>query len=258
MLNYAGQASLKTTSVALAGSPVTVEPALVQMEWRAADHTRRGEVTLFDRDECSRALRACDLSPGATQSSFGQFGRRASQRVELVLPADDSFELQAPLSVTAAATRLDVPVTAPPAPAWLRVRDAQKLEKSGSVYRRLAQGRGRRPRCRERRRNRGAAPSPGSARLRASRVRGWERTRPGRHPPALDRTDPPKSTCHRGHAPLPVGRRPVARSRCGRSVRALPRRHPSAAPTRNRPRATRCSNRSHAHQRPAPTARNAR
>ena len=134
VLNYAGQASLKTTLVALAGSPVTVEPALVQMAWRAADHTRRGEVTLFNRTN-GPALCELATSPRVQLSHpSASLAAGASQRVELILPADDSSELQAPLSVTAASTRLEVPVTAPPAPAWLRVRDAQKLEKSGSVY----------------------------------------------------------------------------------------------------------------------------
>jgi hypothetical protein len=134
VLNYFGQPSLKTTLVGLAGSPVTVEPALVQMAWRAADHTRRGEVTLFNRTN-GPALCELATSPRVQLSHpSASLAAGASQQVELILPPNDSSELQAPLSVTAATTRLEVPVTAPPAPAWLRVREAQKLEKSGSVY----------------------------------------------------------------------------------------------------------------------------
>jgi hypothetical protein len=127
---------LDRTATRLTGravAPVLLQPSLVPLEWEPSARTRRATVTLTNRLDAPLEYTLAG-SPRLTFSEErGTLPPRGSAEVAVSLPLPDADDLQSLLSVSARGTRVEVPLTAAPAPPVLTLAGSDGWQRDGDT-----------------------------------------------------------------------------------------------------------------------------
>ncbi|MFN0128374.1 MAG: hypothetical protein ACKV19_17005 [Verrucomicrobiales bacterium] len=131
-LAYPGVETPATRLIGRALAPVRLQPSLVQLAWDTKARSRRASVTLENRLQTPVEYTLASsprLQFSAERGTLPGQGT-AEVTVELLLP--DAEDFQSLLSVIVQGVREEVPVTGPPAPALLTLRETEGWQRADS------------------------------------------------------------------------------------------------------------------------------
>lgn len=133
-LRYPSLPGVQTKLAGLAGSPVSVQPSLIQMEWKEAARSRQAEVTLLNRTASALEYTITTSPRLQFPDERGSLPPFESRKIPLTLPEADAGELNTLFSVQARGTRAEVPLTALAAPPLLRLRETENIQSEGQKH----------------------------------------------------------------------------------------------------------------------------
>lgn len=132
-LAFPGLDGTATRLTGRAVAPVLLQPSLVQLEWDAAARTRRATATLTNRLDAPLAFTVSGSPRLSFSEERGTLSPRGTAEVTVSVPLPDAADLQSLLSVVARGTRVEVPLTAAPAPPVLTLSASDGWQRDGET-----------------------------------------------------------------------------------------------------------------------------
>lgn len=133
-VDFPDVAGAPTRLVGRVVAPVRLQPSLVQLEWEPDGRSRRAVATLTNRLNAPVDY----VLTGSPRLKFsaerGALPARGTAEVKVSLEWPDVLEVQSLLSVLALGVRDEVPLTAPPAPPVLILREAPEWQRDGDRF----------------------------------------------------------------------------------------------------------------------------
>lgn len=130
-LEFPGVGTAPTRLAGRAVAPVRLQPSLVQLVWEASSRTRRAAVTLTNRLESPVDFTLAGSPRLGLSEERGTLPARGSTDITVSVALPDAGDLQSLLAVVAHGVRDEVPLTAPPAPAVLALRESVGWQQDG-------------------------------------------------------------------------------------------------------------------------------
>lgn len=132
-LAFPGLDGTATRLTGRAVAPVLLQPSLVQLEWDAAARTRRATATLTNRLDAPLEFTVSGSPRLSFSEERGTLPPRGTAEVTVSVPLPDAADLQSLLSVVARGTRVEVPLTAAPAPPVLALAGSDGWLRDGET-----------------------------------------------------------------------------------------------------------------------------
>jgi hypothetical protein len=133
-VDFPAVAGVSTRLVGRVVAPVRLQPSLVQLAWEPDGRSRRAVVTLTNRLNAPVDY----VLTGSPRLKFsaerGALSASGTAEVTVSLEWPDVLEVQSLLSVLALGVRDEVPLTAPPAPPVLILREAPEWQRDGDRF----------------------------------------------------------------------------------------------------------------------------
>jgi hypothetical protein len=133
-VDFPAVAGVSTRLVGRVVAPVRLQPSLVQLAWEPDGRSRRAVVTLTNRLNAPVDY----VLTGSPRLKFsaerGALSASGTAEVTVSLEWPDVLEVQSLLSILALGVRDEVPLTAPPAPPVLILREAPEWQRDGDRF----------------------------------------------------------------------------------------------------------------------------